>query len=191
MKFPGTRHMLVALGVLVIAAVAAAPAHARLTPAGGRFTASSTNATFSLGGFFFRCATSTFSGTISADGSSVSGELHFSGAAGGTTCDGPFLPCEVVTADGRPTTVTFRSTSSVAGGSASGTLALDRDFRYTIACGTGGLLRCTLLGPNALGTERWTITGQTLSVDGSYPCLEGGLLAFRATYTILERISVS
>lgn len=110
------------LGVAMLSTVAfaAAPAHATITPVNTAITGSDTaSALRSSMGFTVRCPRADFSGRTSADGRSVSGTFTF----GGRTCtESAFGTSVTVVTRG---SITVRSTSSVAGVSASGDYALD------------------------------------------------------------------
>ncbi len=143
-------NLLLMIALLTALAVAASPATATITPAGGTINASSVDSLFAVGGVTVRCTTSTFVGRISADGLSASGELHFFGPATRTTCISQFgTSCDVVTGSGRPTTITLRSTASTAGSSAVGDIVLDADFTENINCPTMRVT-CTISGSQTL-----------------------------------------
>ena len=121
------RALLLAVAMLSMAAVAATPAHASITPASDTISANSTNSFFSAtAAIVIRCPTSTFTGTISADGLSASGVLEFSPTTS------PRVTC-TTTILGSPSSVTvrcslrvtLRSTASVAGSNATIDVLID------------------------------------------------------------------
>ncbi len=183
------------LAALSVVAIAATPASATITASasGGRLTGASRNTSFTRGGLGFRCTTSTFAGTVAADGRSISGELDFSNA-GRTTCTGSFgVSCEVTTSRRTPTTITSRSTASTAGVSATFDLVLDANYTLEINCLGGGLV-CTISGPQTIRSAE-TIRQGTPSTDvfnvRGVRCTEGGTLDWTGTYTFVERITIS
>ncbi len=130
MKLSPARTLLLTLAALAIIAVAAAPAHARITPAGSTVSANSRDVRFSGPFGSFTCPTSEFTGAVSVDGTTLSGRLAFSrdSRVGGTTrCSdslgGTFDDPVCVG------TVTFRSTSSTASISMSGDVVFDSGFQ--------------------------------------------------------------
>ncbi len=126
--FPARGALLLTLAMLAIVATAAAPAHATLTPVSSTVSANSRDVRFSGSFGSFTCPTSDLTGTISTDGTSLSGRLTFSRATGGTTrcIDSLGSAFNDMVCVG---TVTFRSTSSTASTSLSGDVTLDRDFQ--------------------------------------------------------------
>jgi hypothetical protein len=194
MKSATTRGLLTAVAALAVLAVMAVPASATITPVNGSVTARSGNSALTRSGLGARCTTSTFAGRISADGRSASGNLDFSNR-GATTCSGTFgVSCEVRSSDAR-NNITLRSTASTAGTSATGDVALDSDFTYSVSCLGGGLV-CTVSGPQtirAAGTIRQGAgRTDTLVADARrIACGEGGTADFTGTYTITEDLSIS
>lgn len=120
------RALLLSTAALVLAAVAAAPAQARLTPAAAAISANSTDGSFTItAGVIMRCPTSTFTGTIAADGLSASGTLEFSGRPGVDTCVFTVLGSSSSVDVRCSLRITLRSISSVAGTNASGDIVVD------------------------------------------------------------------
>jgi hypothetical protein len=194
MRFAVSRSALLTVAAFGSLALLTAPAAATITPVNGTVTANSTNTALTRGGILLaRCPTSTFAGRISADGRSASGNIDFSNR-GATTCGGDFAPCEVRSSDAR-NTITFRSTASTAGASATGDVALDSDFTYNVSC-LGGGLACTVSGPQtirAAGTSRQGAgrTDSLVTDVRGLRCTEGGTANFTGTYRINEDISIS
>ncbi len=146
MKLSPARTLLLTLAALAIIAVAAAPAHARITPAGSTVSANSRDSVFNLTFLSITCPTADITGTLSADGTSLSGRLAFSSSTGGARCRDNLggVYADFVCRG----SATFRSTSSTAGVSASGDLLFDRDLDCTLRSPLLG--EVTFRGPQTL-----------------------------------------
>ncbi len=187
------RCLLLTVSALAVLAAAATPANATFTPVNARISATSTDSSLSSNGgaVAVRCPTAEFTGTINGTGTAASGTLGFSSNPRNR------VDCTAVgqraTVDCRGL-VTLRSTSSVAGTSASGTFALDTGFDCSI---TVPALVCTLhiVGPQT-PTGTWTYTQGTRSlvVDArtiiiradrpSVTCRDATDGAFRGNYSV-------
>ena len=112
-----TRALLLTVAMLTMAAVAASPAHARITPVGVAESANSTDSSFAItAAIVIRCPTSTFTGTIAADGLSSSGVLEFSPTTSPrVTCTSTILGSPSSVTVRCSLRITLRSTSSTAG----------------------------------------------------------------------------
>lgn len=173
---------LLAAAALVVLALAATPALATFTPANVSVTASSTdlNVTDDGSGLRVRCPRTDFTGRTSADGRSFSGTLAFADPVARTTCG--------MTSSG---SITWRSTSSVAGSSASGTLSFNSGFSWNYSL--LGAPR-TIRGPQAPSNCTWTyaqgvsrafLTCRTIAVDG------GGTLTWMGSFPLSPRLTIS
>ena len=183
-------------GLLLIAAVlavfaAAAPAQATVTPVNSAFTGTSTNSSWTeeSNGIRMRCPRSTFAGRTSADGKSVSGTLDFV-RSGAVTCTESIFGSSVTWACRG--NITWRSTSSVAGTSFSGTWAVDSGFECAIRPSIGSAR--SIRGPQTPTNCTWTVDQRTqtlttvcntIAVDG------GGESGFAASYRVDQRLTVS
>ncbi len=186
------RASLLVGAALAVLAVVAAPAYATITARASsqRVTATSTNTQLTRGGLSARCATSTFAGTVAADGLSASGEFDFSNR-GRTTCTGSFgVSCEVTTSRRTPTTITLRSTASTAGVSATGDVVLDANFTLEVSCLGGGLV-CTVSGPQTLRAAGNLTATRLRKTSRGIRCTEGGTADFVADYTFTETLTIS
>ncbi len=176
-------------------AMAAAPASARITASAssGRISAISSDSAFTRGGLGFRCISSTLIGTVAADGLSFSGELDFSNG-GRTTCSGTFgVSCEAPTFGLITTPITFRSTASTAGVSATGDIGIDTVFTLAISCPSIGLV-CTISGTQTIRAAGTIIQGRPVRFAANargIRCTEGGTADFTGNYTFFERITIS
>ncbi len=182
------------LATLSVVAIAAAPASATVTAraSSGRITANSRDSVFTRGGIGFRCATSTFAGTVAADGLSASVELDFSNG-GRTTCNGPLSSCEVTTSRRTPTTITLRSTASTAGRGATLDVLIDANYTLDISCQSGAVV-CTIPGPQtirAAGTITQGTPSRLAANARGIRCTEGGTIDLTGNYTITETITIS
>ncbi len=192
MKHQATRGVLLTAAILAVVALAAPPARASITPTNTSVAATSTNSviTEESNGLRFRCPRVDFTGRTSADGRSISGTVAFAGdPATRVTCtDSLFGGSVAVTTSGN---ITWRSTSSVAGTSASGTLSFDSGFTWTYAL--LGVPR-TIRGPQTPSNCTWTYaqtTGTlflactTIAIDG------GGELSWSGTFVVRPRLTMS
>jgi hypothetical protein len=121
------RGILLAAAMLTAFAVAAVPAQATITPVNTAISASSTDSSFAItAGVIIVCPTSTFTGTIAADGRSASGTLEFSANAGTrVTCTFTVLGSSSSATVVCSLRITLRSTASTAGVSATGDVVID------------------------------------------------------------------
>ena len=186
MKSLTTRGLILTVAMLSVLAVAAAPAFATLTPAGGAVAATSTNSQLTEGGISVRCPRSDLRGRIAANGLSATGTATFTGD-GRTTCVESFLGSSVtVTCTG---TITITSTSSVAGTSASGDLTLDSGYRCTIRSLAGTR---TIDGPQTIrGCVTFTQARQTLNVNCAGIRTSTGTATFSGSYALSTRVTIS
>lgn len=113
------RSLMLTVGILSALTVAAAPAHALITPAGA-FTMTSNNEALTSGFFTFRCPTSNYSGTVASDGLSQAGTITF-GRAGATCTESGFGTSVTVACNAQ---IRTDWQASVAGTSASGDLVI-------------------------------------------------------------------
>jgi hypothetical protein len=182
------RGLLLSIAALAVLAVAAIPAHASVTPVNSAVNATSTNSvlTDEGTGLRTRCPLSTFTGRTSADGRALSGSLTFT-SSGGVTCTENLFGSSVdVRCSG---TVTLRSTSSVAGSSASGNVTLDSGFRCDITSLAG---RRTITGPQTPSNCSWTFTPpSTLITNCNTIVTTSGEAGFAGTYRATQRFTIS
>ena len=178
-----------AFGVLAVLAVAVAPARASITPPGGTFTAvsSSSAITENFGTRqSIRCDQIEISGRVSADGRSISGTIRF-GRTGGPGCSHSFLGPMTIQCPG---SLTWSSTSSVAGTSASFSLSLDSGFSCTF---TAVGFRRDIAGPQAVGGCVTASQGPPtrLQVNCTFPIVQGGTLSVTAALQSNRALTVS
>ena len=125
-------------------------------------------------------------------GSSVSGSVVFSSAAGGTTCRTSLGTSAVVTGSA-PDRITLRVTSSTST-SATGTVSLDADFGYSI---DAGALRLTCRGPQGpLQRGEYTEVSRILRVNVTVVCINDSdgtrvNATFSGDYNVTQNITVS
>ncbi len=186
---------LISLSTLAFATatlVAGAPAQAAATPVSSSISAQSSNAnlTDESNGLRVRCPRANSTGRISADGRSASVGGTFTSGGGVTCTESLFGSSVTVGCVGGG--VTLRSSSSVAGTSASGTIFLDSGFACNVspAIGSGRTIRgpqspsnCTFTYTQASRSTR--IDCRTIAVDG------GGESGFAATYTVDQFLTIS
>ena len=192
MKRPATRGLLLAAATLAALVAAAVPAHATLTPVNTSFTATSSNSVITHSGFGIRdrCPLSHFGNRTSADGRSLSGNVIFN-RSGAVTCTESFFSSSItVDCVGN---ATLRSTTSVAGTAASGTLVLDTGFRCEV---TSGLSPDWIMrGPQTPTNCTWTLTQstQTLSIGCNTIAKDGGgTVSWTASHAITSsRVTIS
>jgi hypothetical protein len=141
-----TRSIGIATLALLGTLALVAPAHATLTPVGGAIAGTAFRPTFtSMPGAAIRitCPKSTFRGTISPDGRSISGSFDFPRTTVDCTTTATGGVCLVTTRG----TVTFTSTGSTAGNNANFSFSLDNGFELSINC---NLLTVRFSGPAAV-----------------------------------------
>jgi hypothetical protein len=190
------RGILLAAAMLTAFAVAAVPAQATITPAGAVISANSTDSSFTVTpGVVIACPTSTFTGTIAADGRSASGTLEFSSRVG-VTCTLTVLGSSSSATVVCSLRTTLRSISSTAGTSA--TVDLVFDLQGTAACQmTLPVHGCVIAfgGPQTIrGAGVISQAGQTLTVSRAPIAATGsggicGAGARTSTFTGTYRIS--
>ncbi len=179
------RGLLLLTAMLTMLAVAATPAHAVLT-AGATRTSSgrATDTRFVDNHGDILAGDSDVTCTIAADGRSASCNVSFTrvrGTRGGISVD---MRCVV---RGR---ITIRSTSSVAGTSASGDLVLDAGFDVTCR-DTFNLFVISVVGPQGPFVGALTFNQATQSLNVNARGLRGteNGAAITATYTATYHIS--
>lgn len=189
MKSSHTRALLLALGALVVLAVTASPAQARVTPAGANVSATSsdTSLTADDGSAVIRCPTAEITANVDAMGTGLTGTILFS--------RGKRLTCEARTPLGTfsvtdigPCRVRLESTASVAGTSASGTITLQA------AC----IIRIAVVGDVSVDAQscqnaapNWTLSQATQSIDVTCSLTStrggtSGLNTFTGTFSIVS-----
>ena len=191
-----TRALACTITMLAVLAAAAGPAHAGLTPAGGRTSWFDFNVTYrSSTGNTVRCPTVDFTRVIAAGGGSLSVEGFFSGNAFGGTCTTSFG----FSVQSFTIFWTERSTASLAGVSASGDVQLDARSTSIIPVGLG--CSVTISGPQTFRSA-WTFQQSTqtmtVSLRGIRASGSGGLcggaqtIDFTTTSTLAgSRITIS
>ncbi len=176
---------------LAVLAAAAVPAQATVTPVNSSVTASNSSLalwTEESTGTRIICQRSDFTGRTSADGRSFSGTITFSSSSGGPCFDNVLGLNYAWACRGN---LTWRSSSSVARTSASGTWAFDSGFECTIRPTAGSVRQIrgpqvptnctwTFIPPSTLGTRCSTIADDSRQ--------EYGLVT---TYAFRERLTVS
>ncbi len=196
MKSLPIRGLLLTVAMLSVLAVAVAPAHATVTPVGSTVSANSRDSRFSGSFGSTTCPTSEFTGTVSGDGTFLSGRLAFSrdSRAGGTTRCSDSLGGTFDDPVCRGS-VTLRSTSSTRGTSLSGDVVLDRDFECSFRDPFLGDV--TVRGPQTLrGCFTFNQGTQLLTVRCSLTATVGFLgtqtVTFSASYRVTTgRLTVS
>lgn len=194
MKKSSLRSLLLTVAMLSAFAVAAVPAQAGLTPAGGRISGTSTDSVLSARslGVSTRCPTAEFTGRIAADRGSAEGRVTFSrNATTRVTCtdqDGGSA-----TVDARGTLrVVDTPTSSRNGVSTSGDLVLDANFLATVTTPRGTI---TVRGPQTArscvtfnqGTQILDVTCDLAATIFGFPVTAN----FSARYAITPRVTLS
>ncbi len=119
----------------------------------------------------------------------MSGTMTFILSSGGVTCTESLFATSLTFAN--TGTMTFRSTSSVAGSGASGTMALDSNFSWTIS---SAFTRRTIVGPQTPANCTWTYTQVTgvLGVACNTVAVVGGTeTALTGRFRVAQRVTVS
>ena len=119
-----TRYLLAGALTLAALALATTSAQASLTPGGAAISLLSVDSELTIGATNVRCAESPFTGTIAADGRSISGTVTYDRCYSGAPGTSVTLTCRG--------SITIRETSSSAGISASGNVSLDSNFECTL-----------------------------------------------------------
>jgi hypothetical protein len=200
-----SRGAAVAAVVLSVFAIAAAPAHATITPAAAPFSANSTDSSFSVApGVVTLCPTSTITGVTSVDGRSISAVLDYSGNTGtGATCTWTILGASSPAIFTCSLRVTLRSTSSVAGSSASFAMEVDGsnprdacsiDMTWHLCRITIGPQTSTLFGTFHQATQTISVARALLNATGSGGVCGTGTRTYALTITYrvtTPRITIS
>lgn len=193
-----SRGQLLGAALLTACAIAAAPAQARLLPAGSIVSGSSTDSQISNGAFTIRCPRADATGNVNATATGFSLRLAFAGDRV-RTCETRFIVSlsATVSCSGL---VTLRETGSLSG-TAYGTVAFDTGFSCTIDIPGAGC-RITIRGPQSgnigwvfsQSTQVLNLSAFTVVADGSGgPCGGAGqtVVFYGRTYAITPRITVS
>ena len=168
MKRSTMRGLLLAVAMLTALAVAAAPAQATITPVNTTFSGtSSTTQLRDNQGNTVACTTADGTGRSAADGRSISLSLTF-GKQGGRCTARTALGSGTAVVDCGRGLVTLRSTSSVAGRNASGTITLDADFSCSVTATVFGIsVTINIRGLQTPTNCTWTLdqASQSLTVN--------------------------
>lgn len=155
MKSKSLRCLLLSAAMLSSLVAAAGPAHASLTPGGATISLHSFDAELTIGATNVRCANSYLTGTIAANGRSISASIAYDTCYAGAPATDATLACRGM--------VTLRETASTTGISATGNVSLDSGFECTLrlesfACTT------TIRGPQG-PMARWLYAVDALVRD--------------------------
>lgn len=182
-------HLLVvSVAMLGVLGAVAGTAQARITPVATAISATDARSEFRSGGVTVRCPRADITGTIAADGRSISGRIRFDRTATVTCTESLFGSSVRYTCTG---SLTLREvSSSVATQSATYDLALDRGFNCTVSSiaprrdinGPQTARSCTVL------TARNTRLTLTCILDDS---TGRGALTFSASFDLDRDLTIS